>query len=381
MLLAAFIIAFLITKTIQEAKTDRVLAEKGIVSPRLQAKYGDAAKAKTDRYGLVDYLRDAWSDNWARRTELRRAGVDAAREAEPAPGRSRGSWADRWRAARRAVAAAAERVAPLARKLVDPVPERRDRQDPPPIGPVADEAPPPAGTAPRCPDCGDPLSRTGTGWDHPHGPSCGVTGRPYRRSSSGPSPASTQPCPLPGPHASHEYLSIGGSRNVCPGVLKPEGVEPMPAPTGEAVNYETTVTELEAIEREQMKHVDQAAACKQAISDAKVAIDGMQESYNATAAAAQSVNEHLGALLPGDTETLAQVGTVGDAMPPNKVNDMYDQLEHIETEAEQQKKNAEVALAATRAALSRVVAEYGEDAAKVADRMRGDPSFLASNAA
>ncbi len=409
--IAVLIFTFLLKKTVEDAKTDRALAEKGIVSPRLQAKYGDQAGAKTARYGMVDYLRDAWSDNWSQRTELRRAAVKAAGDAQPAPGRSRVSWRGRLVAARRAVAAVAEKAAPLVRKLIDPVPPRRDTEpDTPAPASVADPGPLPAADGgPRCPDCGEALTDTGTGWDHPQGPRCPTTGRPYRPAAN---PirqrhATTDPYPS----GTFRGYTLADAEGVAPGVadrfagrptcgrcllktLADDGTCPlcdlpgnlkgdpeMSAPTGEAVNYETTVAELEAIEREQMNHVDQAAACLDAVVAAKAAIDGMQESYNTTAAAAKGVNEHLGALLPGDGETLAQVGTIGDAMPPNKVNDMFDHLELIEAEAEQQKQNAATALAATRAAIGRVQSEYGEEAAKVASNLGGDPTFLGSSGA
>ncbi len=154
----------------------------------------------------------------------------------------------------------------------------------------------------------------------------------------------------------------------------------MTAPTGEAVNYETTVTELEAILAEQRKWLDAATVGEQHAQGLAAAFDSIQTGYKGAAAATGNVNQHLQVLLPGDTETLAQVGTAGDAMSPNDVDTFYAHIEAMEVEAKRQKANAEVAVASTEAALRRVTEEYGEEAAKVANNMGGDPSFLGSGA-
>lgn len=348
------VLAYLITKTVNEAKTDRALAEKGIVSPRLQAKYGDQAKAKTDRYGLVDFLADAWSDNWANRTEARRTAREAAKTTAPAPGKAKVSWWQRLKAAQRAVSAA-------GRKLIDPVPHRQ---------PVAD-TPEPVGPAPQkpdvrhCPDCGQPLTHTDGRWRHPDGKRCRETGRPYGQPAN-PEPASTQkperprpvdtPTPEPAPHPTRKGV---------------------PAVSGEAVNYETTVAELEALIADLRLWLEACIAALAKVEEAKNHITDMQASYRSAAGRAAGILEHLAAMHL-DATTLAHIGAIADALPASKVDQMLASLEEAEELLKAARDNAADALAAAEAALAHIVAEYGEEAAKVAQNLGGDSTFLAS---
>jgi hypothetical protein len=193
---------------------------------------------------------------------------------------------------------------------------------------------------------------------------------PVATSDTKPGPGS-EPRPVsapnPGPESTLEPIAMNGE-------------PPMSAPTGEAVNYETTVAELEAIAEEQRKQIDQAQACLDAVTAAKSAIDGMQESYRATSSAAGSVNDHLTALNL-DGETLGHVGNSTDAMPPSAVDNMYDQLEEIEAAAKTQRDNAEVALASTEAALKTVHEKYGDAHTTVQGELGGDSRFLDSGGA
>jgi hypothetical protein len=151
----------------------------------------------------------------------------------------------------------------------------------------------------------------------------------------------------------------------------------MSAPTGEAVNYETTISELEKLAGEQRGHVDACQAALKSINDAKSAINNMQESYRASAAAASSTSEHLAARNL-DGVTLANAGTTADAMPAGAVDQMYDQLEAMEAEASSRLAEAEVALGATEANLTHIQATYGDAHATVAGNLSGDASFLDS---
>jgi hypothetical protein len=390
-LLLCFILAFMITKTLSDGKTDRELARKGIVSPRLQAKYGDGAKAKTAQYGMVDFLADAWSDLWADRTQIRRAAKDAAAGAEPSPGKAKASWWQRIKAARGAVKR-------WSRKVVDPV-GPKPKPEPPTVaepapGTVVDDF----DTHRTCPDCGARLTEVDDTWWHPDGPDC--PNRPTADDDTAEpgtdkGPVTCWRCKKPyGSTATesrcdcrvciHHGLYTGPE---CPHHQKPEPEfqpepvaeeTPVTAPTGDAVIYETTVAELDAILAKQRDWLDAAIVAEAHAQAAKSAIDGIQQGYRDSAAATGSVNEHLQVLLPGDGETLAHVGTAGDAMPPNKVDQYFDHLELIEDEARAQKEAAEAAIAATEAALKRIQDEYGEDTAKVAERMNGNPEFLSS---
>jgi hypothetical protein len=147
------------------------------------------------------------------------------------------------------------------------------------------------------------------------------------------------------------------------------------APTGEAANYETAIAELDKIEAAQQAHLDQAQAALAKIQEAKGAISEAQASYRPAAEAAGSVHEHLTALNL-DQETVANTGTMADAMPPNAVDNMFTQLEQMEAAARQQVANAEVALAATAAAKATIIAKYGDAHATVQGELGGDATFL-----
>jgi hypothetical protein len=151
----------------------------------------------------------------------------------------------------------------------------------------------------------------------------------------------------------------------------------MTAPTGEAVNYETTVSELEALANEQRGHVDHCQAAAAAIGQAKASINDMQVSYRVSSAAAASATDHLAAKNL-DGVTLANAGTTADAMPAGAVDQMYDQLEAMEAEASARLADAEIALSSTEANLAHVQATYGDAHATVAGNLSGDASFLDS---
>jgi hypothetical protein len=154
----------------------------------------------------------------------------------------------------------------------------------------------------------------------------------------------------------------------------------MTAPTGEAVNYETTIAGLDALAAEQRGHIDACQAALRCVNEAKAAIDSMQESYRQSAAAAAATHEHLAAQNL-DATTLAHTGTAADAMPAGAVDQMYDQLEGMETEAKARLADAEAALAATEAARAHIVATYGDAHATVAGDLGGDASFLDASGA
>lgn len=149
------------------------------------------------------------------------------------------------------------------------------------------------------------------------------------------------------------------------------------AQSGEAVNYETAMAELDALEAKQQAHLDEAMTALKNIQDAKASISNTRATYRPAVDAAGSIHEHLTALNL-DAETIAQTGTIVDAMPPNKVDVMFDQLEAMEVDAQQQVTNAEAALAATDKARQVIVGKYGDAHATVAGELAGDSRFLAA---
>lgn len=149
-MIAIFIIATIVTQTIYSGRIDHELAKQGIISPRLAAKYGGEARArrKVEKYGLFDFLADAWRSHWSRRGDA----LTAAREAPSSrPGR-RPSGRDRRRAARGVIDAVGAAVAKAGRVLVEPV----GRTDTPR---EADDEP----TGVICASCGQPVDRDAPG--------------------------------------------------------------------------------------------------------------------------------------------------------------------------------------------------------------------------
>lgn len=502
-LLVILVLSWLITKTVSDAKTDRALAEKGIVSPRLQAKYGDQARVKTARYGMGDYLADAWSDNWRNRTEVRRVAAQAVAVAEPAPGAVRVTVRDRVRAVRGG-------LAKLGRTLVEPVETKPARPGRPirpvptgdPSGQGAPVTPAPAAldTHRNCPMCGETVTRDGDRWRHtpesvctepdtpttpevasgpPSAPPPVVTAadgeaapvHPPRRGPRSPQPVATTSGRSDAPRCRTCGTPIDAYRNIQPGrggftsdqrcprcgwhkePREPQRPNPGPSPTGpaptnaaveddpvlcakcgralhgrwkgylggntpvchygchsveqppprnctcricqpderqpaspernggkpmsgEAVNYETTVAELDALIAELRQWLE---ACIAALNDAEQAknhITDMQSAFRSAASRAGNIVDHLAGRL--DPTSVAHFGTLADALPASAVDQMLAALEEAEQLLKGQKDNAETALSTAEAALAHVVAEYGEEAAKVAQNLGGDASFLNS---
>lgn len=152
------------------------------------------------------------------------------------------------------------------------------------------------------------------------------------------------------------------------------------APTGEAVNYETALAELDRIEEAQRTHLDSTQVALTKVQEAKAAISDSQANYRPAAEAAGSAHQHLSALNL-DAETTAHTGTMVDAMPPNRVDEMFAQLEQMEADAQQQVVNAEAALASTDSARRVIVGKYGDAHSTVQGELAGDSRFLAGSGA
>ncbi len=354
-MLVCMIVAYLIYKAYLDGRTDHEYAKQGLVSPRLQAKYGDGAAAKTARYGLLDYLADAWSDNWRNRTEIRRSAEKAVATVKPSdPARPKPSWRDR-------LAAAKQAVMGFGKKLIEPVEAKPRLETPKPTTTVDPPAEPAASDDfdrhRTCPDCGARLTETNGGWWHPDGPDCPNEPEPATKPSNQPA---TEPAAEPDP-----------TRIATKG-------KPMTTATGEAVNYETTVAELEKLIEACRTWLDQVTAALKSCAEAKNHIEDAQGGYKTAASVAASILDHLAAMSL-DTHTLGLIGAIKEALPASDVDVVLALLEEAEEKLKTMQANAQTALDAAQAALTHVVAEYGEEAAKVANNLGGDPTFLGSS--
>lgn len=347
MLLGAIVIAYIVKKVVADSIIDHDLAKQGKVPPRLQAKYGPKAAAKVAQYGFTDYLRDAWHDYWPRRTEALIAARNAKDEA-----RERGESVG----FRQRLAHAREVIERTYHRVVDPVEPK------PPA--AAEPEPEPAGPGRVTPlvDSPDPdiepgTRRIGTGgqWEQWDGTRW--------TSVVWPDPPPT-PEPAVGTHQQDTT----------------RGAPAMTAPTGEVVNYETAVAQLHAQMRDLQSQIDAAQAVVRSTTDAKAAVDQMQETYRQTAEAAQSKLDHEAALNL-DSTTLGHAGTQVDSLPPSAVDSMFEHLEQVEAEAKERLAHAETALAATEAELRHLQATYGDAHSTVASNLGGDSRFLDSGGA
>lgn len=154
----------------------------------------------------------------------------------------------------------------------------------------------------------------------------------------------------------------------------------MTAPTGEAVNYETAIAELDAQEQQWRDLLDQAEQVRAAAAQLKAAADGMQTLGRNAAGAAQATHDNLAARNL-DGQTLAATGDAATAMDPNELDALYEQVEAMEAQADQKTQEAEAGLASVASARSTLEEKYGDAHATVAGELGGDASFLDSSGA
>lgn len=212
-----------------------------------------------------------------------------------------------------------------------------------------------------CDVCGATLADASGGHRHPPGSTC-------------PKALPAEPAPPPRPDPVPARPQPSGASSQSPAPNPPEGAT-MTAVTGEAVNYETAIIQLDLLAEQQQVHLEHALKALEEIRAAKLAISNTQASYRPAAQAAATVHDALTAL-GLDSETVANTGTIADAMPPNAVDDMFARLEEMEAAAVQQVANAEAALAATAQARATIVAKYGDAHATVQGELGGDSRFL-----
>jgi hypothetical protein len=409
MFLAACIVAYLIYKTWVEGRLDYTYAQQGRVSPRLQAKYDSGAEQKTSRYGLVDYLADAWSDNWRDRTEARRAAAQAAAGVEPSkPGRSGPSWRDRLRAVKAAAVKAAHRVV----DPVEPWPQPATRPEPTPEPPVVAAD---VNEQRTCPVCGQAMVLDDGRWRHTTPPGDHPDVYPLTQRSPVANADNARPAPadariLPsvgdasaGAEARHRIVGpppdvvFAGApdRSAHPSVTcpscgasytyahackrRPSQEDPMTAPTGEAVNYETTIAQLDALIAYLQKWLDALTAALAKLEAAKNDVTDAQDGYKQAAKAAASIQEHLAALHL-DAHTLGLISAIAEAMPASAVDEVLALLEEAEVKLRSLRDNAATALEAAEAAKAHVVAQYSAAHETVQGNLGGDSRFVGSGA-
>jgi hypothetical protein len=389
-LVVILLLAFVLTKAITTHREEMTYARQGQTSPRYQMKLAKTQASGSPapaRPGAAGYFRELWHDAWDDATERHHRIRDEKKAGDrPKAGQRVKGWWRRlggwWHWA----------FTPIAERGAEPAvepPVTGPQVEPPP---TADVLPDRTGPRIACPHCGENLIKWGRdGWWHPDGPNCPVTGEPYGADQAIPTDPSGSADPTPGPESGgagtqpqdddslrpDESPVAAQDEEPPPANESTNGGIPMTAPTGEAVNYETTVSELEKLAEEQRGHIDHCKAARAAVEQAKASINNMQESYRASAAAAATMSDQLAAKNL-DGVTLANAGTTADAMPAGAVDAMYDQLEAMEEEAKARLGDAEIALGATEANLKHIVDTYGEENAKVASHLGGDASWLDS---
>ena len=186
-------LAWRITQSIHQGRVDQEYARKGIVSPRLVAKYGNDAGRRTGRWGLWDFVLDAARDAWQDRHEAKKV----AREAKAAG-------EDPWEAVKRVLG-----------------PDHTQPKPPAQPTPASDQnVPKPAavqgGRPIPCPHCGQPL--TYPNMTHPDGSTACPT-------TSGQAPAGPDESTAPG-----TTPATATTRNPAPQQVRPRRCWWCPAP-------------------------------------------------------------------------------------------------------------------------------------------------------
>lgn len=356
LLLGAMVIAWIAMNAIHNAKLDHAYAKQGMVSPRLEAKYGsaDTARAKVARYGFFDHLRDAWRDGWARRTDA----LIAARNARAAGG-------SRFRAAHSTVVATPTSTPTPAAAAAAAGPSQPLAAAPataaaPAAGPPADPGPanpaPPADHATAGPAANPANPATPAAPAQAAAASSAQDGTPTAPPPQGP----TDPAPTNGPAD-----TTGGTTN-------------MSTPTGEVANFETALVELDARIAAHADQIQSADAALIAIAEAKASVEALQTSYEPTAESAANAMDSKDAMHLDGT-TMGHAGTAVDSMPVGAVNNLYEQMEQVEQLTQERRDQAQVALEAAQAEREHLIATYADAHDTVASNLGGDSQFLDSS--
>lgn len=342
MFLAVLLVTALLYYAAKDARVDQELARQGIVSPRLQAKYGPDAAAKTARYGFFDYLGDAWSDRWQQRTEVRRAAV----EAKPATPGEKVRLRDRWAAAKDVMtrAATAVRDHPVTRALIDPVGE------PKPAKPVVDEA---GGPEP------EPVDGESGSYDN------------YAREVD-------RARQFPGDHneprsPDRHWLDDETPTDEVPRTKPKEPT--VTAPTVETTNLSSAIAAIDAIVGQVQIQKDQAAAADRALAAVDDAIDGMQGRQRGIHAAAQALADDLTALHINPS-IIAPVFDATEALNPAQTDTLMQAIETVRATIRRALAFWDAALASLRSARATLVGLFADAAQVVEEHAGGDARIV-----
>lgn len=387
--LAIALIAYVLTRAVSDARIDHTYAKQGLVSPRLDAKYGSGAREKTARYGFADYLRDAWSDHWQRRA----AALEADREVFLAHPGQRVRFRDR-------LARAKQVMATAGRTLVEPVRVKQaepDEQVPVDLVPAlaVDTGDVPPGTI-RHTDTGR-EQWTGSEWVRVPQPSPRprkvgerytdeYNGRVMEWDGQAFTPVCSRCDVRMDDRDDHGWL-------ICewcdvravddrPGTNWASSITssketPVSDQGYEATNFETAVPALNALTTAAQNLTDHVAGAKNAAAAFHDHVDEVDQARRAVEEAATAVMEQLAARnLDADT-----MGSVTSAMELIKAGDLSAAMDHIDAAAAKlagAETAAQEASGAAAAASATVVSKYGDAASTVASELSGDASFLHS---
>lgn len=390
-LLGLLLIAYVLTRAVSDARVDHTYAKQGLVSPRLEAKYGAGARERTKRYGFVDFLADAWSDHWQRRA----AALEADREAYLANPGERVRLRDRLAAAQRVMAT-------VGRKLVEPVPTRAEREpvevsepqpDPDPAPVAVDTGDVPVGTV-RHTDAGR-EQWTGSEWASAPKPSPRprkvgerytdeYNGRVMEWDGDAWAPVCSR-CDIPMTgHDDHGWLICRrcGVRAADDRPAATTAVDTAATTGGtmsgvEASTFETAVPALVALTRAAQELAEHVAGAKAAAAQFNDQVEEIDASRQAIESAAQSVVEQF-ETANLDSSTMTSVTT---AMEMVKAGDLSGAMDHIDAAVAKlagAEAAAQEASGAVDQARATVESKYGDAHATVASELKGDASFLHS---
>lgn len=151
----------------------------------------------------------------------------------------------------------------------------------------------------------------------------------------------------------------------------------MTAPTGEAINYRTTVAELDAMDRQLGQMLDFIQAGVAATRQAADHLDAVESQRRPLAAAAISAKEHLEGMSL-DPTTMAGVDSACESLTPNAVGAILEMLESAEKHLLQVLAAIEAAKGGVSASKQNVIGTYGS-AADVVEQTGVNAQFLNSD--
>lgn len=289
------------------------------------------AQRRVDKYGMWDHLADLWSDSWIRETDKTISKRDARARAKAAGEPQPPGW---WRRRRDA---AEDRLAA----------RWEARRPPSPAEPGAAPTPRPEPERPRV-----------RVQPRPAEPAAAANGTKPPDSTTKPDPAEAKPPATP------TTTSAGGTT--------------MTGPTGEVVNHETHIAELDATIAELRAGIDLCNAVEGTSTTLRGQVDDLQSKYGPVASAAQTRADHLQAMNV-DATTTGHAAEGADALDPNAVTRYHDEAENIEAGARSLRDRLERALAAAEAERAEAIRRYADAQDTVNTDLGGNTSYLGGN--